>query len=134
MVIEDVSQREAQAESLSRQYRREEVLSWALVQLLKSDEPRKTVRQLFFKIAEHLDFDTFFLYLRDEKSDLVRLYTAGGIPDESEALFLDYGLLVDVAKGEKTIIFNEVQNQPDGKFKLLREAKISSAGCHSAFG
>src|SRR5690606_31267248 len=59
VVIEDVTQRESQAEALSRQQRRDEVLSWALAHLLKTEQPRKAVRQLFFKIAELLDLDTF---------------------------------------------------------------------------
>src|SRR5581483_10126300 len=56
LVIEDVTQRERQAEILSRQHRRDELLSWALAQLLQTDQPRKAVRPLFFKVAEQLDF------------------------------------------------------------------------------
>src|ERR1700743_3024766 len=82
VVIEDVTQREQQADTLVRQHRRDEALSWALVHLLKFDEPRKTARQFFFKIAEHLDFDTFFLYLRDDKSGPIKLYTSGGVSNE----------------------------------------------------
>ena len=57
IVIEDVTQRENQAEILRQQHGRDEILSWALAHFLKTEEPRKTVRQLFFKIAEYLDFD-----------------------------------------------------------------------------
>src|ERR1700761_5530114 len=100
VVIEDVTQREDQAESLWGQHRRDEALSWALVHLLKSEEPRKTVRQLFFKIAEHLDFDTFFLYLREPETGLVRLYTSGGVSEQLKERFIDYNLLANVAHAE----------------------------------
>jgi len=127
VVIEDVTQRENQAASLIRQHRRDVVLAWALVHLLKSDEPRKTVRQLFFKIAEQLDFDTFLLYLRDAESDAVTLYTAGGISDCLQKDFHGYEVLAEVAKGFEPVIFNVVKNHEEPAFALLKEAKISSA-------
>ncbi|HEV2692892.1 MAG TPA: PAS domain S-box protein [Verrucomicrobiae bacterium] len=127
VVIEDVTQRENQASTLVRQHRRDEVLSWALVHLLKSEEPRKTVRQLFFKIAEHLDFDTFFLYLRDPASGAVTLYTAGGVTDDLQKGFVSYELLAGVAQETEPAIFNVVQNHHEPAYALLRAAKISSA-------
>ena len=127
VVIEDVTQREQQSETLTRQHRRDEVLSWALVHLLKSDEPRKTARQLFFKIAEHLDFDTFFLYLRDFNGGAVTLYTAGGIADELQERFQNYGLLVKVADATAPVLFDFVQSAEKPEYALLKEAKIASA-------
>lgn len=127
VVIEDVTQRESQAESLIRQHRRDEVLSWALVHLLKSDEPRKTARQLFFKIAEHLDFDTFFLYLRDVESGAIKLYTAGGISDDLQKEFIDYELLSNAANAEAAVVFEVIEDRQEPKYALLRQAKISSA-------
>jgi PAS domain S-box-containing protein len=127
VMIEDVTQRENQAESLVRQHRRDEALSWALVHLLKSDDPRKTVRQLFFKIAEHLDFDTFFLYLRDVESGAIKLHTAGGISDDSQQRCLTYELLSNIANEQEAVIFDAVKNRQEAEYALLKEAKISSA-------
>ena len=87
LVIEDVTQRESQAQTLSRQHRRDELLSWALAQLLQTEHPRKAVRQLFFKIAEQLDFDTFLIYLRDVETGTLSLGAFGGIPGELEKDF-----------------------------------------------
>src|SRR6185436_20424369 len=78
LVIEDVTQRERQAEALGRQYRRDELLSWALAHLLKTEHARKAVRQLFFKIAEQLDFDTFLIYLRNLETGETSLEAVGG--------------------------------------------------------
>ncbi|HYV28220.1 MAG TPA: PAS domain S-box protein, partial [Candidatus Eisenbacteria bacterium] len=127
VVIEDVTQRENQAEILARQHHRDEVLSWALSHFLKSSEPGKTVRRLFFKIAEHLDFDSFFLYLRDLKSGSIHLNTSGGVSKELQKRFANYELLTAVANEEEAIVFNAIRQNPDPQLNLLQEAGLSSA-------
>lgn len=127
VVIEDVTQREIQAESLGRQHRRDKILSWVLVHLLRSDEPRKTARQLFFKVAELLDFDTFFLYLRELESGAVKLYTSGGISEDLQKSFFEYELLSNVANDQQPVVFNEVKSRREPAFALLQAANISSA-------
>jgi len=127
VVIEDVTQREAQAEILARQHRRDEALSWALAHFLKSNEPRKTVRDLFFKLAEHLDFDSFFLYLREMESGVVRLYTVGGLSKELQARFIDYPLLVNVAHENEAVVWNAMDQRPDPQYFAFQEAGIRSA-------
>jgi PAS domain S-box-containing protein len=128
VVIEDVTQRENQAAILIQQHRRDQVLSWALVHLLQSDEPRKTVRQLFFKIAEHLEFDTFFLYLREVGTGTIKLYMAGGVTDDLQKQFDQYEILVNVANEQNPVIL-KVKERPEPQYALLRAAKISSAVC-----
>lgn len=84
IVIEDVTQREWQAEVLRRQHARDEILSWALAHLLKSDDPRRVSRELFYKIAAHRDFDAYLLFLRDGANGPFRLSAAGGLTREAE--------------------------------------------------
>jgi signal transduction histidine kinase len=128
IVIEDVTQREWQAESLSRQHRRDELLSWALAQFLKSEQPRKAVRQLFFKIAEQLDFDTFLIYLQDAATGQLSLDAAGGIPVDSEESFVDCPLLaVMPAESQGIVILNSIAARPEPEFAVLRKAGLSSA-------
>jgi signal transduction histidine kinase len=127
VVIEDVTQREHQAATLMEQYRRDEALSWALFHLLKAEEPRKTVRQLFFKIAELLDFDTFFVYLRDFGSDTVKLYESGGVLPEFEQQFLEYEPFSKAADAQGPIFLNSIKDSQDPSYSLLKEARISSA-------
>jgi len=127
VVIEDVTQRESQADNFHSQHRRDEVLSWALVHLLKSDEPRKTIRQLFFKIAENLDFDTFFLYLQESQGSPIKLYTAGGIADELQKDFLEYPLLSEVANRQEPAFFDSIYSRTEPEYTLLKKAKISAA-------
>jgi signal transduction histidine kinase len=86
IVVEDVTQRETQALIMRRQHERDEILSWALAQLLKSGEPKKIIRDLFYKVAEFLDFDAYMLYLF-EGSPEMELEAVGGIPPELQERF-----------------------------------------------
>lgn len=128
VVIEDVTQREKQAEALVRQHRRDALISWALAHLLKTDQPGRSVRQLFFKIAEHLELDTFLVYLRDLETGALNLEATGGIPVESEKRFGDcpfLGLLP--ADSTEATILNSVAESPAPEFAVLKQARISAA-------
>ncbi len=124
VVIDDVTDRETQAEILNRQNRRLEILSWILAQLMTSDAPWKTMRQLFFKIAEHMDLDTFLLYLRDPDTGVFNLYTAGGVSPESEKDFADYPLLSRLAESDEKVIFDSVQERRETEFAALQKAGV----------
>ena len=128
VIIEDVSQRESQAEALRRQQRRDEILSWALAHLLKAEEPRKTVRQLFFKIAQHLDFDSFSLYLRDAETGILHLFTAGGLPTGSEKDFAQcpFSSLSD-SKSPEMLVLDSVQDRSEPEYAILKRAGVSAA-------
>jgi PAS domain S-box-containing protein len=118
IVIEDVTQREWQAEVLRQQHARDEILSWALAHLLKSDDPRRVSRELFCKVAAHLDFDAYMLYLMDEDGSTFRLSAAGGLtPDaeESAQLLKRSGVpwIASWTQGQALIReFPEIQSDP----------------------
>lgn len=82
IVIEDVTQRESQTLIMRRQHERDEILSWALAHLLKAGEPKKIIRDLFYKVAEFLDFDAYMLYLFEGSSPVLKREAAGGIAPE----------------------------------------------------
>jgi hypothetical protein len=128
VVIDDVTQRESQALALGRQHRRDQILSWALAHLLKQEQPRKTVRRLFFKIAEHLDFDTFFLYLRDLESGALSLDAAGGVPGNSKKDFAGCPFLA-LAPPEscEMVLLNSLQTRLEPQYAALLKAGISAA-------
>ncbi|HTL16125.1 MAG TPA: ATP-binding protein [Patescibacteria group bacterium] len=127
LVIEDVTQRESQADALGRQHRRDELLSWALAHLLKTEQPRKAVRQLFFKIAEHLDFDTFLIYLRDIETGQISLEAVGGVPVDLEKDFLACPF-PDQLSGEsqEPIVLNSILALPEPQYAALKKARISA--------
>lgn len=119
IVIEDVTQRESQSEVLRWQHRRDEMLSWALGHLLKTEDPRSSIRQLFFKMAEHLELDTFLLYLNDSEGNL-RLHTLGGVPAECEADVADCPVF-SVAESDAAIEINSLQSRTEPKFSALKK-------------
>jgi PAS domain S-box-containing protein len=127
LVIEDVTQRESQAQTLERQHRHDQLLSWSLAQLLKTEQPRKTVRQLFFKIAEQLDFDSFLIYLRDAETGKLCLDASGGIPIESEKDFVNCPFLRVLATPNQTTVLNAVRSRRQFEFAALKKAGISAA-------
>jgi signal transduction histidine kinase len=85
IVVEDVTEREVQAHLLRRQHDRDTILSWALAHLLASLHPRQSIRDLFCKIVEHYDWDTYLLYLRNPDGKTLKLHGAGGLPPEAES-------------------------------------------------
>jgi PAS domain S-box-containing protein len=86
IVIEDVSQREWQSEILARQHARDEILAWALAHLIEAEDPRRIAREVFCKVAQYLDFDTYLLHLYEADTATFRLQSAGGIEPEQEDL------------------------------------------------
>jgi signal transduction histidine kinase len=84
IVIEDVTQREWQAEILGRQHARDEILAWALAHLIKAQDPRRITREVFCKVAEHLDFDAYLFHLFDPESQAFKLHSSGGIEPHQE--------------------------------------------------
>lgn len=128
LVIEDVTQRESQAQTLNRQHRRDELLSWTLAQLLNSDRPRKEVRQLFFKVAEQLDFDTFLVYFGDVQAGTLILDAAGGIPTEVESEFIHCPFLKVLSReSAEATVLNSIQAHEEPEYAIFRQAGISAA-------
>lgn len=128
IVIEDVTQRETQAQALSQQHRRDELHSWTLAQLLNSDRPRKEIRQLFFKVAEQLDFDTFLVYFGDVQAVTLTLNAAGGIPTHLESDFIHCPFLKALSeKPFEITVLNCIQKREEPEYAVLRKAGISAA-------
>jgi PAS domain S-box-containing protein len=122
IVIEDVTQREWQAEILRRQHARDEILSWALAHLLKSDDPRRVSRELFGKIAAHLDFDAYLLFLRETGQDFFKLSAAGGLTAEAEESIRVVPMAqipwITSAKEGQSVIRGKIEIQNDPAFEI----------------
>ena len=122
-IIEDVTQREYQTVVLRRQHERDEILSWALGHLLTSAESRRTMRELFYKVAEHYDFDTYLLYLLDSDKTTFKLHAAGGLaPDDEQALS---------TLNPKSLIWSAVLSSP---IPVALERLDRSANAAAVFG
>lgn len=86
IVIEDVSQREWQSKILARQHARDEILAWALAHLIEAEDPRRVTREVFCKVAEHLDFEAYLLHLYEPENKTFNLHSAGGMEPDHEEL------------------------------------------------
>ena len=123
IVIDDVTQREAQALLLRRQHERDAILSWALAHLLEAQDRRRSVRDLFCKVAEQSDFDGYLLYDRDEQMRL-KLQTCGGIAPDLEnriALLEPSDPLNQVFTAARAARACEHLDEPASATRILRE-------------
>ena len=128
IVIEDVTQREVQARALRQQHRRDEVLSWALAHLLESEEPRKTVKQLFFKIAEVLDFETYILYLYDTERRKYLLHNQGGFQSGAEEALTScpFANFID-EKSNRPGVIDSIETQKGSTYEVMQMAGLKAA-------
>lgn len=92
VVVDDVTQRELQGDLLRQQHERDRILSWALAHLIESENPQGSIRELFLKIAEHLDWEAYLLYLVSPDRVTLKLQAAGGITPEKEAAIASLSL------------------------------------------
>jgi PAS domain S-box-containing protein len=126
IVIDDVTQRESQSLLLRRQHERDALLSWALAHLLEAQEPRRSIRDLFCRVAEHSDFDGYLLYLH-EGSSALRLQAYGGILPELEDAI---SLLPQGSDLYETM----AESKSASAHEHLREEKSPAAALHTVFG
>ena len=130
VVIEDVTEREVQALVMRRQHERDEILSWALGHLLKSGEPRRTMREVFYKVAEFLDFDMYLLYLF-EPGGVLKLHAEGGISPELQKeitlIGTSHPLWVPFSIMERPRIYEEIDLSKDN-LKILSQ-RIGIRAC-----
>lgn len=123
IVIDDVTQRESQALLLRRQHERDALLSWALAHLLEAQEPRRSVRDLFCRVAEQSDFDGYLLYLLEEGAAL-KLQAYGGIVPETGdrlSVLTSADPLFDVLTRAKNAQSCERLDAPDAPGRILHE-------------
>jgi signal transduction histidine kinase len=124
IVIEDVTQREWQSEILARQHARDEILAWALAHLLKSEDPWRVTREVFCKVAEHLDFDSYILHLFDPATETLKLQSCGGVDPEQEELIRTlptkaFPWIAETREGQ-TVVREKVQSSTDPLLKYGR--------------
>lgn len=125
IVIEDVTQREWQSQILARQHTRDEILAWALAHLMRASDPRRITREVFCKVAEHLDFDSYLLHLFDPQASIFKLQSSGGIDHEQEKLVQSFTFsavpwITDVKEGQM-IVRENVQSSTDPLLEITRK-------------
>lgn len=124
VIIEDVTQREAQAADLARRYSRDQLLSSCLAHLLRSRDSRKIFRDFFPKVAEFLSVDTFFNHVLSSDGRFLKLHDCAGVSEEQKQLFvslpLDDSVSGQVAMERRPTQLNHLQTSDH---KLARRLK-----------
>jgi signal transduction histidine kinase len=133
-IIEDVSQREAQATALARRHERDQLLSSCLAHLLRTRDPEGMVRELFFKIADHLGVHTFLNYLVDADSGQLRLHAAAGLPErvltELTCIPLGEGLCGTAAAQRRMVVANHLMASDNPNTLAFKSLGFGAAVCH----
>jgi signal transduction histidine kinase len=134
VIIEDVTQREAQVADLARRHARDRLLSSCLGQLLRARDPRNAVKDLFPRVAEFLKIDTFYSYLVGADGKTLELHTAFGVPEEHQAAFrtlnLERSVSGHAATQRKPVLVNHAQTCGEVFATLSRAAGLRAVTAH----
>lgn len=133
-ITQDISERKAMEEKLTRSTKRFEILAETASQLLHEKNPQESVTTLCQKVMEHLDCHIFVNYLVDESIHRLHLNASAGMPDETVRLieWLDFGQAVcgRVAEEGKRIVVEDIQKSCDLRADIVRSIGIQAYACH----
>jgi signal transduction histidine kinase len=133
-IIEDVTQRELQAAALTRQHERDHFLSASLAHLLRTRDPENMVRELFPRLAEQLEIDTFFNYLLEPDGQSMRLHASTGITESEAAairsLPIDQLFCGLSAANRRTVQAYHLQSSEHPTGARLKDLGLRAASCH----
>ncbi|MDB6140905.1 MAG: domain S-box, partial [Verrucomicrobiaceae bacterium] len=122
--IRDVTPRRKAEDDLRQQSLRMQLLSETLAQLINARDPETLVRELFAKVAAHLEADTYFNYMVSEDGEYLSLQSSAGISDEERQsiLRLEFGQAIcgHVAQSHCPVIATDIQQSEDSREALVR--------------
>ncbi|HUH12146.1 MAG TPA: ATP-binding protein [Longimicrobiales bacterium] len=113
-----------------------ELLLEAAAGLLATDQPRRFVRTIFERLADHIGVDVYFNFLVAEHDGRARLHldSCAGIPEDVERAceWLDLGAAVcgTVAQQRERMSVEDVQGHIDPMTDLIRTMGITAYACH----
>ncbi len=134
VLAEATARKEAEA-ALSARNERLALLSEMANQLLLANEPQKFVSGLFGKLSAHLGLEVYLNYLvdEDETGRHLRLASHEGVPGEMvkalEWLEPGEGVVGAVARSQRAVFVEDVQNNLDAPLPLLRSLGIKAYAC-----
>jgi len=132
--VQDVTGRHAAEEMIQKRNQRTQLLSETLAQLLAAGDSETLVRELFPKVAAHLEVDTYFNFMVTEEGDALELHSCQGIPEETARAIqrLEFGQAIcgTVAQIRRPIVANDIQNSDYDKADLVRTFGIQTYACN----
>ncbi len=133
-VTVDITQRKRGEESMRRNEERFKLLAETAEHLLATPNPQALVNKLCADVMEHLDCQTFFNFLVDEKGGRLRLNAYAGIPEEEarKIEWLNYGVAVCgcVAQEGHAIIAEDIFHVPDPRTELVKSYGVQAYACN----
>jgi len=134
VIFRDVTEQERMAAALRESEARYRLLADTAGRLLRSEDPQAIVEDLCRTVMTHLDCQTFFNFLLDERKGRLHLNAFSGISrEEARAIeWLDFGVAVCgcVARDERRIIAEDIRNIPDERADLVKSYGIQAYCCH----
>lgn len=101
IIIEDVTQREVQANILRRQQELDRLLSASLATLLQADDPAQEIGTIFANMSPALGLDAYVCYLLSADGKTLQLKLAGGFSPRQREIISTVSLL---AEDERTLL------------------------------
>lgn len=132
--IRDITRRKQAEASAAKRTERMRLLSETLAQLLSAKDPETVVRELFPKVAAHLNVDTYFNFMVDETGQALRLHSCAGVSAEMAHSMrkLEFGQAIcgTVAQIRAPIIANDILRSAYDKADLVRTFGIQTYASH----
>ncbi|HWH69473.1 MAG TPA: PAS domain S-box protein [Candidatus Sulfotelmatobacter sp.] len=129
----DVTERKQAEEALRKKGERLRLLSETAGELLSGQAPEMAVRQLFGKLAQHMDLDMYFNFHLDDSGRALRLDSWAGVPEhlarEIERLTLGQAVCGTVAQERRAWVLHDVQHSAEPRAVLLRQRGVQAYAC-----
>ncbi len=134
LVAKDITPRKTALQALERTTKRMEILATTAGELLRTDDPRAFLDDLFGRLAESLGLEIYVHYEFDEQSGTLRLAAHGGLDDGITApirtLSLGEGVCGSAAQAREPVILHDAQRSTDPRTAFVRALGITAYACH----
>lgn len=130
----DITERKRAEEALRLRNERLALLSEAATHLLKAENQEMMIRELFEKVARHLDLQGYMNFMVNEAGDALRLDSYAGIPEAAarKVQRLEFGqeLCGTVAQLGQAIYVPDIQQSSDEKVQMVKNLGIRAYACN----
>jgi|GEM_PF-1809567 len=134
LVAKDITPRKAALQALERTTRRMEVLATTAGELLRNDDPRAFLDDLFGRLAGFLGLEVYIHYEFDEPTGSLRLVAHGGIDEPTAALIATLrpgeGICGAAAQTRTPVIIHDAQRSTDPRTAFIRSLGLTAYACH----
>jgi|GEM_PF-3986099 len=129
----DVTDRHRAEEAVQKGIQKLDILAESARHLLSGESPALIVRGICERLMQHLSCNLFFHYMIIDNEDRMKLYTSGGVSEETirSMEYMPFGTAVCgcVGRDGAAIIAENIRNTPDPRTDLVRSFGIQAYAC-----